>query len=261
VYAAARSKDSSLNASAAYDALAGNYDEQIRGDEWMRSALHRHYLRAFRPGMRVLDVACGTGTDALFLASHCIHVLAVDGSPAMVEQARKKVAAAGLTELVEARALAVADFCQLQDQFDGAISAFAGLNTADLRRFAEDAARLVHGRMVLHMLNHFSLWEWLGGVAHGSWRGPKRARTFRIGERHVPHTLYSPGEAYARYFAQSFRLRAAYSLGSLRPPHTVTRLPRPVVNTLEWIDVRAGALPGLRDSGRFFVLDLERRPT
>jgi ubiquinone/menaquinone biosynthesis C-methylase UbiE len=68
VHAIARTKDPRLSVTAAYDAIAAGYDEQVRGDDWMRRKLHASFVRAFRPGERVLDVGCGTGIDALFLA-------------------------------------------------------------------------------------------------------------------------------------------------------------------------------------------------
>lgn len=243
----------------AYEAIAAEYDLQIRGDEWMRAALHRHYLRVFSPGQRVLDVGCGTGTDALVLGRRGIHVLGVDGSPTMIAHLRAKVANEGLEHLVQARVLPIDELSQLPDVFDGAISSFAALSTVDLAQFAADAARLVRGRMVLHLLNRFSLWEWLGGLRREQMQLPsQRTRSFTIGGVPVEHYVFFAREAY-RFFASGFELRGAYSLGALRPPHTVHRLPRPLVSGLEWLDVRAGRLPGLRDAGRFFVLDLERR--
>jgi hypothetical protein len=117
--------------------------------------------------------------------------------------------------------------------------------------------------MVLHLLNRFSLWEFLGYVARWDSRsargvGRLRTRRFTIGGQSVAHTLYFPDEAYRRFFATSFALRTSYSLGALRPPHTVRRLPPTLVSALEWLDVRGGRLPLLHQAGRFFVLDLER---
>lgn len=43
-------------------------------------------------GTTALDLACGTGTVALALARQGLQVYAIDGSPAMIEQARCKVA-------------------------------------------------------------------------------------------------------------------------------------------------------------------------
>lgn len=253
----------------AYDAIAAGYDAQVAGDAWMRRALHAHYLRAFRPGDRVLDVGCGTGIDALALAAHSISVVAIDFSPQMIAQLRANAAASHVGHLIDARVLAVQDLALLRGTaFDGVISAFAGLSTLpDLGQFAVDAAALVRpgGHVVLHLLNRFSLWEWLGYVSRANWPAARnvgriRSRDFTIGGRAVGHTLYYPHEAYRRFFASRFALRRAYSLGALRPPHTLQRLPPRLVGALEWLDLRSGGWPLVRNAGRFWVLDLQRLP-
>jgi SAM-dependent methyltransferase len=261
------SQDARLSVIGAYDAIAADYDAQVRGDDWMRRALHKHYARVFRPGQRVLDVGCGTGIDVIALARRGVHVVGVDGSAGMIARLQAKVASEHLEDRVQAQVLRIQDLATLdQPPFDGLISAFASLNSLpDLAGFANDATRLLRpgGRVVLHMLNRFSLWEWLGYLARRDWAaargvGKQRSRSFVIGGETVPHTMYFSNEAY-RFFIEEFVRRGAYGLGSLRPPHTVQRIPAPVVATLELLDVRLGSLPLLRNAGRFFVLDLERR--
>jgi SAM-dependent methyltransferase len=172
--------------------------------------------------------------------------------------------------VVQAHVLRIQELASLREEpFDGLISAFASLNSLpDLSAFASDAARLVRpgGRLVLHMLNRFSLWEWLGYACHGKWAaarnvGAQHRRTFVIGGEAVPHAVFFADEAYRRFFRQDFALRRAYGLGAVRPPHTVRRIRPGVVAALERLDVRLGGMPLLRDAGRFFVLDLERRPS
>ena len=259
-------KDASLSAAEAYTRIASDYDDSVAGDAWMRRALHAHYRRMFAPGERVLDLGCGTGLDAMFLARHGVHVLALDVSEGMLEQARRNIANARLDSLVETRVYDAADLQRLDLRVDGAISAFAALNTvADLNEVAAGLSRVVrpHGRVVVHMLNRFSSWEYLGYLAHRNWHaarltGRAPAREFTIGGRRVVHHMYDWRSAYSNFSPYGFRLRAAYSLGALRPPHTVRRVPGMLVRVLERLDVRLGALPRLRDVGRFFVLDLER---
>jgi SAM-dependent methyltransferase len=252
----------------AYDAIAPTYDEQVRGDYWMRQVLWERFQRTFRPGERVLDVACGTGVDAVFLASQGIQVVGIDASPGMIARLRARAEAQRLADRIESQVL---DFSHLDSlpaaSFDGIISSFAGLNTAaDLEPFAAAATRLLRpdGRMILHLLGPFSLWEWLGLVAHGSWRvardlGRQRERVFTIGGQTVCHYLADPDETYQRCFAPTFRRNRVYSLGCLRPPHNLRRVPAPLVSALGRAERGVAARRPFVNWGRFFVLELERR--
>jgi len=252
----------------AYDAIAAAYDEEVRGDEWVRQVLWQHFKRAFQPGQRVLDVACGTGTDAVFLAQQGIRVMGIDTSSKMIAQLRTKVTDHRLGGRVDSQ---VMDFSQLASlppgSFDGIISSFAGLSTSpDLTPFATDAARLLRpgGCMVLHLLGRFSLWEWLGLVAHRKWRaasalGRQTERGFTIGGQPVRHYLFDPDVTYRRFFAQSFWRRRAYGVGCLRPPGTVRRIPPPLVAGLGYLDRRVASHHPFVNWGRFYVMELWRK--
>lgn len=252
----------------AYDAAAADYDQRMAGDDWMRQVLWDHYRELFRPGQRVLDVGCGSGADAVFLARQGIRVVGIDVAPAMIARLRAKVAAAGVADRVEAH---VFDYVDLRDwsgeRFDGIVSAFAGLNgVPDLRPFASAAARLLSpgGHLVVHLLNRWSLWEWLGLVRQRQWTearrlGRRTERTFVVGGIAIRQYPFAPDLAYATFFSRWFRLRRAYGLGILRPPHSVRRIPPRVARLLGAIDQRLGGRPAFRGRGRLFVLDLIRR--
>jgi SAM-dependent methyltransferase len=153
------------------------------------------------------------------------------------------------------------------ESFDGIVSCFAALNTQpSLLRFAEDAVRLLKpgGRLIIHLLNSWSLWEWMALVSHGDLAsvralGTRRDRQFTIGGIPVRHYLERSDVLYSTCFESRFRLRGIRGLGMLRPPAGSPRLPDPILYLLGACDVRIGRFRPWCHWGRFTVLDLEVR--
>src|ERR1044071_8274994 len=75
--------------------MAGDFGEVAKiiakGGEDFVDALN------IRPGMKVLDVACGTGNTAIPEARKGAEVTGVDIAPNLIEQARERAAAEGIT--------------------------------------------------------------------------------------------------------------------------------------------------------------------
>ena len=97
--------------------------------------------REIPPG-RALELGCGTGTNAVFLAQQGFDVTAVDISPLAVEQARAKADAAGVKI-----ALLVADLFELPDVgppfplvFDRGV--YHAARREDLARFLDTLSRV-----------------------------------------------------------------------------------------------------------------------
>ncbi len=108
------------------------------------------------PGARVLDVGCGWGTFALHAArTYEAHVVGVTLSVAQAEYARKRMADAGVADLVEIR---IQDY---RDVSDGPFDAIASIGMAEhvgSDRLAEYAAHLFtllrpHGRLLNHAIS------------------------------------------------------------------------------------------------------------
>src|SRR5208282_4508814 len=133
----------------AFDRAAGSYDELFTRStigQAQRKQVWERLLRVFAPGERILELNCGTGEDARFLARQGISIVACDASAAMIQVAevRTKREAAGAD--ITYRRLANEDLGILprQKQFDGAYSNFSGLNcAADLGPIARNLASLV----------------------------------------------------------------------------------------------------------------------
>src|ERR1700723_3223874 len=136
------------SAVAPFDAIAGRYDESFTNSmvgAAQRASVWKKLEKAFRPGDSVLEIGCGTGVDACFLAERGVSVLACDSSPAMIRVAARRVRELGINT-VDVRLLAAESLATLQDEapFDGAFSNFAALNCVeDLSALSQNLGRLL----------------------------------------------------------------------------------------------------------------------
>ena len=176
----------------AFDSIAEKYNELFTRSligRAQRNAVWEVLRRTFQPGERVLELNCGTGEDALFLARMGVSVLACDASQKMISVAAQRMAADASRALVELEARPTECVGELHEagSFDGVFSNFSGLNcVADLRDIAQQLSRLVKpgGRLLLCLSTRFCLWETLWYMGRGE---PKRA--FRRWKGHAAASL------------------------------------------------------------------------
>jgi ubiquinone/menaquinone biosynthesis C-methylase UbiE len=100
-----------------------------------------------RPGAEVLEIGCGTGTLALMMAARGAHVTAVDASPLMLAEARRKAEEAGLEDDVMFKQLDVTELANHFEpgSFDAIVSTLAFSEfLPEVRRYAlQEAAALL----------------------------------------------------------------------------------------------------------------------
>ncbi|MBL5975006.1 MAG: bifunctional demethylmenaquinone methyltransferase/2-methoxy-6-polyprenyl-1,4-benzoquinol methylase UbiE [Candidatus Leucobacter sulfamidivorax] len=106
--------------------------------------------RALQPrkGMRVLDLAAGTGTSSAAIARHGAEVVAADFSEGMLAVGRERHAGDPLIEFVQADAM---DLPFDDDSFDAATISYGLRNVADPRQALAEMRRVVKpgGRIVI----------------------------------------------------------------------------------------------------------------
>ena len=93
----------------AFDSLAAKYDDLFTRSmigRAQRGVVWDALIDTFEPGSHILELNCGTGEDALFLAGHDISVLACDASAHMINTARRRMQAEDPEAEIEFRVLA-----------------------------------------------------------------------------------------------------------------------------------------------------------
>ena len=257
---------------ATFDDLASTYDADFTASDLgriLRRGVRRWLDRAFAPGQSVLELNCGTGEDALYLAARGVRVLATDASAAMLAVAQAKIARSGLGGAITLRHVAIEQLDDLLPShaagFDGACSTFGGLNcVADLPAAARSLAALLApgARAVLCLMGPIVPWEWAWFLARGAVRTAFR-RLAKGGVQWRGVTVRYPSLRDARRaFTPHFALRRTGGLGVLVPPTYAEpwarRHPR-LIERLERWERRTEHWPVLPWLGDHYLLELERR--
>ena len=252
----------------AFDALAADYDARFTATPLgvlLRQAVHPPLHARFAPGSRVLELACGTGEDAVHLGRRGVRVLATDASPIMIERARAKIAAADLAPTIEARALSIEALSELSGPFDGAFSNFGGLNcVADLGGTARTLADLLKpgAPILLCVMGPLVPWEWAGFLGRGKPREAfRRLRRGGVDWRGITVRYPRIGEL-RRAFTPAFQPLRVSAVGAFLPPTEweawTERHPRLLAALARW-ERRLEAVPPLPWLADHYLLELARR--
>jgi SAM-dependent methyltransferase len=255
----------------AFDGAANDYDRAFTDTllgRWLRGAVWERLAARFRPGMHVLELGCGTGEDAVWLAQHGTRVTASDVSPAMLEIARAKAAAAGVAELLDVRVIDLANPPAVITDIDGAFSDFGALNcVSDYYGLASWLAASIRpgGHVIFVVMGPTCLWELAWFLLHLDARSALRRLQGGGVEARVAgqtvHVWYPSVRRLQRAFLPWFKVSYVCGVGTFLPPSylaaRVERRPR-LFGLLRRVDARLAAIWPLREVGDHYLIDLER---
>ncbi len=210
----------------AFDALALDYDADFTHTpiaRFLRQKTHQRLVHCFHEGQKLLEMGCGTGEDALFLAERGIHITATDPSADMRKMTHTKTAHTGRvhTAHLDLNNLAGAP----KETFDGAYSNFGVWNCVEDRKKAVAwLAECVKtgGRVALGIMSPLCLWE-IGwhilrakpSIAFRRWR----TSTFAPHPDAPPVNVHCPSiRTLTHDFAPHFKRVHVQPLGVLLPP-------------------------------------------
>jgi ubiquinone/menaquinone biosynthesis C-methylase UbiE len=256
-----------------FDALADHYDSLFTDSvigRAQRNAVWAVAQHVFSRGDHILELGCGSGEDALFLARAGMSLLACDISRRMIAVAAARARAELPEGLVEFCVLANERLGELpQDAaFTGAFSNFSSLNcVADLKSVARQlSARLpARASALLCLSSRVCAWEIVCYLLRHQAR--KAFRRFGPGPR-IAHigkeqicVWYPSLREIRRAFTPWFELQGRWAIGLLVPPSYVepwaSRRPR-WLRAVARIDDWLRGWPVLRDCGDHVLLHFRR---
>jgi len=255
-----------------FDKLAEDYDAsftQTMLGRWLRSAVWERLDANFADRGRILDIGCGTGEDAIHLASQGHSVVATDISMPMLEIAREKAKRAGCARQVNF-------FCLTMEQlgvelagetFDGVCSNFGAVNcVSDLEPFVENIANLLKpgAPLVWVVMGRHVPWEWAWFLARLEGRKAFRRLHHQGTEWRGLRINYPTPAALARALGPHFDPVRRRSLGLVLPPsyasNWLERWPR-LFSMLARVERMASAWQPLAAAADHYIMEARCRPT
>jgi ubiquinone/menaquinone biosynthesis C-methylase UbiE len=255
-----------------FDQMAREYDDVFTNSmigRAQRDAVWSMLTQIFQSGDHILELNCGTGEDALFLARNGISVTACDASEQMIRIASGRMRNEAPEAPVQFNLLPTEHLRELKPitKFDGAFSNFSGLNcVADLKQTMEDLATLLApgAPFLVCLSTRFCLWEMLWFALHGNFRKAFRRcsghATAKAGEFTVD-VYYPTVRKIQTLLSPSFILRSCAGVGVTVPPSYVEAWIRnrpKLLSMLRTIDKAIATYPGFRVLGDHVLLHLER---
>jgi ubiquinone/menaquinone biosynthesis C-methylase UbiE len=255
-----------------FDQMAKEYDDVFTRSmigRAQRDAVWSVLNKTFQSGDHILELNCGTGEDAFFLARNSISVTACDASEQMIQIASNRLRSEAPNASVKFNLLPTERISELRSatMFDGVFSNFSGLNcVADLKQTAEDLATLLPpgAPLLVCLSTRFCIWETLWFLFHGKFRKAFRRysghATAKVGDLTVD-VYYPTVHKLQKLFSPSFVMRSCMGVGVAVPPsyvETWIRSRPKLLSVLRAIDKVISTLPGFRVLGDHMLLHFER---
>lgn len=254
----------------AFDTLAATYDSDFTDmpvARVLRRMVWDRMDRLFARGERLLEIGCGTGEDASYLAAAGHRIVATDASASMLQVAQKKLASRGLADRVEflnADMDALGHRWQPQS-FDGAYSNFGAVNCCrNLTSLAQALALCLKPAAPLQwvVMGKHVPWEWAWYGLRGQFRKAFRRLPSRGTQWRNLHIIYPTPPHVARILQLHFEITNIVPLGFFLPPsyaaNIINNRPR-VLRGLIALEKRAQHRPTLARFADHYIVEARRR--
>ena len=216
----------------AFDSASEEYDFSISGNfinVWTRERSINEVLQRARYNDVLLEIGCGTGTEAIRISQEVKGVVATDLSESMIELLRRKIEARKLGDKIQALRLRAIDVARTAEFLPGgrtrmSYSFNGALNCEDqIQRFPRElwGVTAPSGFFVCSIRNNFCLEESLyrAALLRFSSLTPRKLqpKMVSVGGTDIPAYYYSPGK-FASFFKPYFKTRKIIALPSVIPP-------------------------------------------
>jgi len=256
---------------ASFDKAAPNYDTAFTDTnigKMQRSLVYGQLSKQLNGIRTVLEINCGTGEDAVWLANKKIKITATDISSKMIEMAQSK----GSFENIKFQVADIKSVASVFNgqQFDLIFSNFGGLNCLsgpELEHFFQQAKNLLpeKGKMVLVIMPKNTLWEQAYFLAKAQfssvYRRKKNVAIANVDGEKVPTYYFNPKDI-VNLAGNDFKLISQKPIGFFVPPSYMEPFFRGKIKLLKFLGLIEKGISGWTALSKYadhYIITLQKR--
>ena len=219
---------------ALFDAVAEKYDSEFTQSQIGKAQrkIVWDYLERIlseKKELKILELNCGTGEDAIWFAKKGHLVTATDQSEKMLEVTKRKVLQFNLAEKIKTEKIDLTQIEELNliEKYDLIFSNFGGINCIsfeNLSKLTSAFGRLLTptGRLIMVIMPTFCLWEIIYfllklNMNNAFRRSSTRGTKFNINGAEITIEYYTP-TLVKKIFSRNFELVGLKPVGFFIPP-------------------------------------------
>jgi SAM-dependent methyltransferase len=260
----------------AFDHIASSYDETFTYTEVGKRQRNIvwDYLKRTLPvdeQLDILELNCGTGEDALFLASKGNTVTATDVSEEMLHITNEKIMENGLENNVHTEKINIEELSEstFDKKFDLIFSNFGGLNcvNGEILSLLSNEFKLslnTNGRIILILMPRFCLWESVYFITKfklsETFRRSRAGYTMADVGGSLVKTYYHSPSIIAKRFGDNFIVKNIIPIGFFIPPAYLNSFftrKRRTLDYLTSLESRSSNVSFLSNAADHFLIDME----
>ena len=232
---------------------------------WMRKKVRNHLHKELKPASKILEINCGSGIDAVYLAKNGCNVHATDIAPGMIDFVTSKIKSESLKENLSCERLSFNELNKLNPQkYNHIFSNFGGLNCSSEEELQEVFSLFKqllspHGKITLVLMPKICMWEFLK-IFKGdktAFRRLKKNGVLANIEGEQVHTYYHSATIIKKLLLKDFKNFKVENICFLAPTGNRVNFPEkyPVLfKSLGLLDDISNKIPFFRGYGDYYIL-------
>ncbi len=237
---------------------------------WMRNRVRNHLEKELKANSKILEINCGSGIDAVYLAKKEHQIYATDIAQGMIKYVNDKIKSNNLQNNLTCEQLSFTDLHKLKPlKFNHIFSNFGGLNCSSEKELTEvfksfNELLLPNGKITLVIMPKICIWEFLKifKLNKTAFRRLRKNGVLANIEGQKVKTFYHSAKQIKNLLLENFTDFKIENICFVAPTGNRVNFPEKhpkLFNFLSSFDTISGKIPFLRGFGDYYIITTTKK--